>query len=134
MAEKWESAAIQAVGDRWAAAKKAGASQSVLDAIHKEAEKLRAQEGYSGGSSGNKYISTGKKTSGSSAGAGGSGASVPDRVEIIEDSGESSGDAGFPIYDFGGTTSSGGDTTGQTILGYIVMFLVGIAILDKIMG
>lgn len=132
MAEKWESAAIQAIGDRWAAAKNAGASQSVLDAIHREAEKLRAEEGYSGGSSGNKYISTGKKKPGNS---GGSVSTVPDRVEIIEDSGESSGDAGFPIYDFGGgTTSSGGDTTGQTILGYIVMFLVGIAILDKIMG
>ena len=131
MAEKWESAAIQAVGDRWAAAKKAGASQAVLDAIHAEAEALRAAEGYSGGSNGSKYISKVTRAVKDVV----SKVEPEDPVELIVDTGEKQ-NSGFEIITFGGGSSgsgSSGDTTGQKILGYSVMALVAIAILDKLL-
>lgn len=134
MAEKWETADIQAIGNAWAEAKKNGAPQSVLDGLHQAAESLRAKAGYSGGSDGSKFTVIEKAAQ----------VITPpkDETTIIEDTGESAlGDpednfqADFPVYSFGsGSAASKGDTgTGQKILGFAVMFLVGVAILDKVM-
>ena len=130
MAEKWESAAIQAIGDRWAAAKAAGASQDVLDAIHDEAERLRSAEGYSGGSDGSKYIS--KVTQAAQQVIQSAKPKEEEVIELVTDTGEKV-ESGFEIIQIGSSSGSSGDGTGQKILGYSVMFLVAVAVLDRIL-
>ena len=136
MAEIWESPEIQKIGQAWAEAKLSGASQSVLDALHEAAENLRAQQGYTGGSDGSKTQALKQKVE-----------QVTQQVTqapvqtIITDTGESSLDdpereyqTGFPVYDFGstGATSTGDTGTGTKIIGFSVLFLVGVAILDRL--
>ena len=132
MAEIWESPEIQKIGQAWADAKLSGAPQHVLDELHKAAENLRAEQGYSGGSDGSKIQAIKKKVE--------QVTQTPPQT-IIQDTGESSlGDperefqTGFPVYDFGstGATSTGDTGTGTKIIGFSVLFLVGVAILDRL--
>lgn len=76
MARKNESAAIQDAGRKWQEANKRG-DKAGMDAAHKEAERLRAQEGYSGGSDGSQRIPTsnGGNRGNSSSGGGKRGSS-----------------------------------------------------------
>jgi hypothetical protein len=46
MAQAWESAEIRALGEKYNERKKAGASKEELDAIHAQAQELRAKENY----------------------------------------------------------------------------------------
>lgn len=53
-----DRAALQAAGSSWAAASQAG-DQAGMDAAHRQAEAIRAQYGYSGGTDGSQYLPTG---------------------------------------------------------------------------
>ena len=106
--------------------------QHVLDELHKAAENLRAAQGYTGGSDGSKVQAIKQKVE--------QVTQTPPQT-IIQDTGESAlGDperefqTGFPVYDFGstGATSTGDTGTGTKIIGFSVLFLVGVAILDRL--
>lgn len=55
-----DKAALEAAGQSWAEANKAG-DQAGMDAAHAQAEAIRGQYGYSGGADGSQYIPTGTK-------------------------------------------------------------------------
>jgi hypothetical protein len=55
-----DKAALEAAGQSWADANKAG-DQAGMDAAHAQAEAIRGQYGYSGGADGSQYIPTGTK-------------------------------------------------------------------------
>lgn len=124
-----DSAAVQAISAQWLELKAAGAPQDVLDSLHQRAQLLRSKDGYTADASGTIYKalkSAGERLTGTG----------PE--ELIEEVKAQQDETYYVISDGSGydptAYAASGKIDGQNIAGYVVLGVVGLVVLDKLLG
>lgn len=123
-----DTAAIQALSAKWWELKNSGATQAQLDKVHQEAQLLRAASGYTADASGTIYKAL------KSAGETLTGTGVEELVEqAAVESGEVYVFSDGAGYDPGMYTQTA-KIDGESIAGYAVLALVGLAVINKVLS
>ena len=124
-----DSPAIQALSAEWWRLKEGGAPVTELNRIRNQAEAMRNAAGYSSDASGTIYSAL--KTAG--AALTGTGAQ-----EVVQQVASAADETIYVFTDGSGydptAYATGGKIDGENIAGYVVFGLVGLVILDKLLG
>lgn len=123
-----DSAAVKALSAEWLRLKAGGAPETELNRIHQQAQSLRAASGYTADASGTIYSAL--KAAGDTL----TGTSPQELIQAAAEQDETyyviSSENGYDPAAY----AASGKIDGQNIAGYVVLGVVGLVVLDKLMG